>query len=367
MVLRRLLRRPGRMIGAAAGIAFGMALSVGMIAILKSFDTTVSLTFDIFDRSNLAVVFNDAASDRTLHELRSLPGVIEAEPARSVPVILRHGLREHHGTIDGLISPQRLNLALDADLRPIPLRPGGVVLGRTLANTLGVRAGDVLDVEVRTGRRPRLSLPVVGVAGTVMGAPAFMDLDSLNRALREPNRVSGAWLRIDAAKASSIYRELKRMPSIAGVRVKRDSRAAFRQQMDSGPGSMRYLILAIAGVVAFGVVYNAASIAYAERARDLASLRVMGFTRGETAFVLLGELAVVTLAALAGGTLLGYGAFFLFAEAFSMDLYQIPTTFTSASAGTGAAVVLGSAVVSGWLVKRIMDKADLVSVIKTRE
>ena len=200
-----------------------------------------------------------------------------------------------------------------------------------------------------------------------MGAPAFMDLDSLNRALREPNRVSGAWLRIDEAKASSIYRALKRMPSIAGVRVKSDSRAAFRHQMDTGPGSMRYLILAIAGVVAFGVVYNAASIAYAERARDLASLRVMGFTRGETAFVLLGELAVVTLVALAGGTLLGYGAFFLFAEAFSMDLYQIPTHFTSASAGTGAVVVLGSAVVSGWLVKRIMDRADLVSVIKTRE
>lgn len=367
MVLRRLLRRPGRMIGAAAGIAFGMALSVGMIAILGSFDTTVSLTFDVFDRSNLAVAFNDAASDRTLHELRSLPGVIEAEPARSVPVILRHGLRDHHGTIDGLISPQRLNLALDAELRPIPLRAGGIVLGRTLANTLGVRAGNVLDVEVRTGRRPRLSLPVVGVAGTVMGAPAFMDLDSLNRALREPNRISGAWLRIDEAKASSIYRELKRMPTIAGVRIKRDSRVAFREQMDSGPGSMRYLILAIAGVVAFGVVYNAASIAYAERARDLASLRVMGFTRGETAFVLLGELAIVTLAALAGGAILGYGAFFLFAEAFSMELYQIPTNFTSASAGTGAAVVLGSAIVSGWLVKQIMDRADLVSVIKTRE
>lgn len=367
MVLRRLLRRPGRMAGAALGIAAGMALSMGMLAILESFDTIIDLTFNVMDRSDVSVVFNDAVPDRTLFELRSLPGVIEAEPVRSVPVILRNGLRTHHGTIDGLVFPQRLNRALDAELRPIILRDGGVVLAQTLARALNAREGDLLEVEVRTGRRPKLSLPVAGVAGTVLGAPAFMGLDDLNRVLREPGRVSGAHLRVDGAMSGPLYRKLKQMPAVAGVRVKQNLKAAFRHQMDSGPGSMRYIILAIAGVVAFGIVYNTANIAYLERARDLASLRAMGFTRAEAGFVLLGELAVVTLAALAVGGVLGYLLFFVYAEAFSTELYQIPTVFTAKSFGNAARVVLGAALLSGWMVKRSMDRADLVSVIKTRE
>ena len=157
------------------------------------------------------------------------------------------------------------------------------------------------------------------------------------------------------------------MPSVAGVRLKNETLAALRYQMDTGAGSMRYIMLAVAGVVAFGIVYNSASIAYAERARDLASLRVMGFTRGETAFVLLGELAVVTLAALPIGIGLGYLLSLALSEGFSTELYQIPAVFSPASAGLGSVVVLGSAVASGWLVKRTLDGADLASVIKTRE
>lgn len=367
MVLRRLLRRPGRMAGAALGIAAGMALSMGMLAILESFDTIIDLTFNVMDRSDVSVVFNDAVSDRTLFELRSLPGVLDVEPVRSVPVILRNGLRTHHGAIDGLVFPQRLNRALDAELRPIALRDGGVVLAQTLARALNAQEGDILDVEVRTGRHPKLSLPVIGVAGTVLGAPAFMELDGLNRVLHEPRRVSGAYLRVDGAMSGPLYRKLKQMPAVAGVRVKQNLKAAFRHQMDSGPGSMRYIILAIAGVVAFGIVYNAANIAYLERARDLASLRAMGFTRAETGFVLLGELAVVTLAALPVGGVLGYLLFFVYAEAFSTELYQIPTVFTAKSFGNAARVVLAAALLSGWMAKRSMDRADLVSVIKTRE
>ena len=367
MVLRRLLRRPGRMAGAAFGIASGMALSVAMISLMASFDHMLDLTFNVIDRSDVSLTFNEDLPDRAIFELLSLPGVLEAEAMRSVPVILRHGLRTHHGTIDGLIPSPRLYRALDGELNEIFLRKGGVVLARTLARTLGVRAGDVLEAEVRTGRRPRLLLPVVGVAGSLLGAPAYMDREDLNGILREPGRISAAFLRIDRGRSASIYSKLKRMPSVAGVRLKSEALSALRYQMDAGAGAMRYIMLAVAGVVAFGIVYNSANIAYAERARDLASLRVMGFTRGEAAFVLLGELAVVTLAALPAGTLLGYLLSLALAEGFSTELYQIPALFSPASAGLGASVVLGSAAASGWLVKRTLDGADLVSAIKTRE
>jgi putative ABC transport system permease protein len=367
MVLRRLTRQPGRMAGATLGIAAGMALSVAMIGMLAGFDRTIDLTFNVVDHSDVTVTFNEAISDKTVFELQSLPGVIEVEPVRHVPVVLRHGLNSYLGAVNGLVTEPRLYRAVDSAMDAIHLPKGGIVLAQVLADILQVRPGETLTVEVREGRRPTLEIPVAGVAETLLGAPAFMDLAALNQALREPNRVSGAYLRIDSAKGKGIYRALKDMPAVAGVSLKEDARAALQKQMDTGAGAVRYIMAAIAGIITFGIVYNAARIAYAERTRDLASLRIIGFTRGEAAFVLLGELAVVTLAALPLGTLLGYYLSFAIAAGFSTDLYQIPAVFSPQSYGTAALAVMVAAVISGWVVKRDIDRADLVSALKTRE
>jgi putative ABC transport system permease protein len=224
-----------------------------------------------------------------------------------------------------------------------------------------------VTLEVREGRQPVLDVPVTRVAQSLLGSPAYMDLTALNRVLREPNRVSGAYLTIDQNHASNIFAALADMPTVAGVSLKSDAEIAFKTLMDTGAGAMRYVMGAIAFIITFGIVYNAARIAYAERARDLASLRVIGFTKGEVAFVLLGELAVVTLVALPVGSVLGYYLSFGIAAGFSTELYQIPAIFSPESYGFAALFVTGAAVVSGWLVKRDIDRADLVSALKTRE
>mgnify|MGYP006286228049 CR=1 FL=1 len=367
MVLRRLTRQTGRMAGALIGIATGMALSVAMIGIMTGFDRMIELTFNVVDHSDVTVSFNEAVSDKAIFELQRLPGVFEVEPVRIVPVVLRNGLRSHRGSINGLVESPRLNRAVDNKLETIPLREGGIVLSQALADILAVNPGDLLTVEVREGRRPALFIPVAGVANTFLGAPAYMQRESLNRALKEPNRLSAAYLRIDSAQSNAIYRTLKEMPAVAGVSLKSDTRAALQKQMDTGAGAMRFIMAAIAGVITFGIVYNTARIAYAERARDLASLRVIGFTNGETAFVLLGELAVVTLLALPVGALLGYLLSYAIAAGFSTDLYQIPATVSAQSYAGAAVAVLAAAVISGWLVKRDMDRAELVSALKTQE
>lgn len=367
MVLRRLTRQPGRMVGATIGIATGVALSVAMIGIMAGFDHTVEQTFSVVDRSDVTVTFNDAVSNKTVYELQRIPGVLEVEPVRIVSVVLRHGLKKHRGAINGLVPVPRLNRAIDSKLATIRLDKNGIVLAQALADILDIVPGELLSVEVREGRRPILSIPVAGVAETLLGSPAYMQFNALNRALHEPNRLSGAYLRIDSLKADKIYQTLKDMPTIAGVSLKNDARAAFQKQMDTGAGMMRYIMAAIAAVITFGIVYNAARIAYAERARDLASLRVIGFTKGETAFVLLGELAVVSIVALPVGALLGYFLSFAIAEGFSSDLYQIPVIFSPESYGIAAIAVLLAAIISGWLVKYDMDRTELVSALKTRE
>ncbi len=367
MVLRRLTRQPGRMAGAVIGIAAGMALSAAMISILSGFDRTLALTFDVIDRSDVTVTFTDALSDKTILELQRMQGVIEVEPIRIIPAVLRNGLKSYRGAVNGLVAEPRLNRAVDKNVTTIAMRREGVILATALADILDIAPGQTLTVEVREGRQPVLDIPVIGIAETLLGSPAFMELEALNRALREPNRVSGAYLRVDAAHSQSVYRRLKDMPAVAGVSLKADARDAFQKLMDTGAGAMRYIMAAIAAVITFGIVYNAARIAYAERARDLASLRVIGFTRGEVAFVLLGELAAITLIALPTGALLGYYLSFGIAAGFSTDLYQIPAVFTPESYGTAALAVIAAAVASGWLVKRDIDRADLITALKTRE
>ncbi|MDP5071576.1 MAG: FtsX-like permease family protein, partial [Congregibacter sp.] len=367
MVLRRIARQPARMLGASVGIAAGMALSVAMIGIMNGFNRTIDLTFNLVDHSDVTVTFNEALSKTAVYDLQHLPGVIQVQPVRNVPVMLKSGLKEHLGALTGLPPNPQLYRALDSSMKNIQLPVSGIILAESLAHILGVKPGDRLSVEVREGRRPTLHIPVAGVARTLLGAPAYMDMDALNRALGEPNRVSGTYLRIDSARQGEIYKALKDMRAIAGVSLKGDTRAALQKQMDSGAGAMRYIMALVAGIITFGIIYNAARIAQAERARDLASLRVMGFTRGETAFVLLGELAIVTLAAIPLGALAGYYLSFAVATGFSTDLYQIPAMFSPGSYGIATVSVLCASLLSGWLVKRDIDKTDLVAALKIRE
>ena len=367
MILRRLTRQPGRMLGSLVGIACGMALSVSMISLLSGFDKTMDLTFTIMDRSQVTVTFTHPLAIRAIHELESIEGVILVEPERNVAAVMRNGVRSYRGGINGLAPDPTLKRAIAKDLSPIPMAEQGIVLSKALAKTLRITPGEILTIEILEGRRPILQIPVANVAESLLGSPAYMQLDALNRALSEPLRVSTAYLRIDTRYADRIFKQLKDRPFVAGVSLKSDARAALQKMMDAGAGSMRFVMVAIAAIITFGIIYNAARIAYAERLRDLASLRVMGFTRSEAAFVLLGELGVVTLAAIPLGSGMGYYLGYAIAEGFSTDLYQVPTIFTPASFGTAALAVLIAAIFSGWLVKRDIDRADLVEALKIRE
>lgn len=179
--------------------------------------------------------------------------------------------------------------------------------------------------------------------------------------------VSAAHLLVDPALRGAIAARLGTMPRVAGVTDRSAARAAFQRVLDEGMGAFRVAMSLFAVVIAIGVVYNTARIAFAERSRDLATLRVIGLTRGETGFILLGELAVLTLLALPLGSLLGYGLSHLVAVAFSSDLFRIPVVVLPAGYGEAALVVLAAAVFSGWLVQRSVAGLDLVVALKTRE
>jgi len=367
MVVRRLTRYPGRMLGAVIGIATGLALSVASLTLMAGFDRTLDLSFNVMNRGDMAVTFTTKQTGKALKELKRLKGVYHVEPSRAVSAVFRNGTYSYRGAIEGRPEHPVLNRVIDAQEQPISMREEGVMLSKPLAEILHLKAGDIITAEIREGRRPVLYLPVIGVAETLMGAPAFMEIGALSRVLNEPGQITGAMLTIDPAQLDDLTDHLKAMPQIAGISLKSDIRKALEEIMNQGPGMVRFIMLGIAAIITFGIVYNSARIAFAERTRDLASLRVMGFSRSEASFVLLGELAVVTVVALPLGVALGYGLTYLTVKGFSTDIYQIPVAFSPHSYGMAICAVLVAAAVSGWLVKRELDKVDLVAGLKTRD
>ncbi|MEM6709779.1 MAG: ABC transporter permease [Pseudomonadota bacterium] len=367
MILRQLLRQPGRTGLAVTGIATGMALSVAMLAMMHGFERMVELNFSVVDRSDLTVTFIEPRGERVVHELRRLRGVHEAEPVRAVAVRFRHGTQSYLGSINGFLSEPELQRALDADLQPLFIRGEGLILSRPLAKELAVDAGDRVVIEVREGRRPVLELPVLAVARTLLGAPAYLELNALNRALNEDRRVSGVYLTIDAAETERLYEQIKDMPAVAGVSLKADARDAIVRVMNEGAGATRHVMAVIAGLITFGIIYTSARIAFAERSRDLSSLRVFGFSRAETAFVLLGELVLLTVVALPVGMIGGQAFAEVIAEAFSTDLYQVPAAVPLSAHANAAIAVLLATAASALIVKRDLDRLDIVHALKSRD
>ncbi len=367
MVLRRIVRQPFRMLGAVLGIAAGMALSLAMLIIYEGFDEALDRVFTIIDRSDAHVTFTRPASDRALYQLQGLRGVTLVEPTRSVAVILRNGRHSYSGIITGLSRDARLFRALDADSQPIALPDEGIVLSTPLADILDLNIGDLVTLDIRQGGQPKITTHVAGITESLIGSPAFMEYRVLNRIMGEANSLSGAYLTIRDGTHEQVYSTLKDMPMVAGVSLRTEAETAFRRVMDQGTGSSRYIMGIMAFAITFGIIYNAARVAKDERARDLASLRVIGFYKGETAFVLLGELAVVVLLALPLGVFMGTSLSHLIAAGFSTDLYQVPVVSAPKAIGTAIAIVVAGALTSGWLVKRDIDKTELVSALKTRE
>ena len=93
----------------------------------------------------------------------------------------------------------------------------------------------------------------------------------------------------------------------------------------------------------------------------------MGFSRAEISFILLGELTVVTLLAIPVGLALGYGLAALTCWAYDTEFYRFPLAVSMRTQAFAVAVVFIAAIISGLVVRRRLDRLDLVEVLKTRE
>lgn len=367
ILVRNLRRHPGRAALSIAGIAFGEALLIVGAFTLDSIDLVMRDTFQTAQRYDVAVSFVAPRSASALDEVRRLPGVLAAEPFRVVPVRFRVGHRSRQSAITGLAVDGRLNRIVGGDHRVVELPPEGLVMSTALAELLGVGVGDRVRAEVLDGGRPVLELPVARLVDEAMGTNAYLALPALHRALREAGTLSGAYLRADSAQLAALQHRLKGLPAVAGELIKRAAIASFERTLSEFVGAMRAVMVVFASIIAFGVVYNASRISLAERERELATLRVIGFERGEIAYILLGELLLVVLVAVPFGMLLGYGLAAVTVQAYQTEVYRIPLVVSPRTYAFAALVTVAATAVSSLIVRRRLQRLDLIAVLKTRE
>lgn len=367
MILRRIARQPLRALLTSVGLALATAILITARFNWDSMVYMMDVNFNVAERQDLTVTFVEPQSDKAIFELRRMDGVFYAEPFRSVAVRLRNGHLQRRQSLTGLLERPRLSRPINADLASLAMPQSGVLLSKALADLIQADVGDVLQVDVLEDRKPRLDLTVAGIAETFIGTSAYLEIGALNRSLKEGPRVSGAFLMIDTAKQDAIYERLKDMPMVSAVGIIDAAQKSFNDTMDQGIGTFIAIISTFAGLIAVGVVYNSARIALAERSRELASLRVLGFTKNEASYILLGEIALLTLLALPLGSGFGYLLAWFLSESFTTELYQIPLVIELESYGYACAVVAGASLISGILVDRDIGKLDLVAALKTRE
>ncbi|HVW04634.1 MAG TPA: FtsX-like permease family protein [Vicinamibacterales bacterium] len=367
IVLRNIQRHPWRTTCSAAGIALGTAMLIVGTFTTDAMQQMIDTQFDVAQRYDAMVTVTEPASADAMNEIDRLPGVLRAEPFRAVPARLRSGPRSRSVAITGLAPDATLNRVVSGADRIVTLPSQGLVLSHKLASLLDVSAGDMVTVDVLEGRRPNVRVPVERLTDDYLGTNAYMNLAALHALMHEGDSVSGAYLEVDASRLDELYRRLKQTPRVAGVGLRRTAIDSFNDTLAESVGLTRTITVLFAAIIAFGVVYNTARVALSERGWELATLRVIGFTRGEIAYVLLGELALVTSAALPLGALAGYAFAAATVIAFDTDVYRLPLIVTPRTYALAIATTIAAAAVSAAIVRRSLQRMDLIGALKTRE
>ncbi|HEU0177679.1 MAG TPA: FtsX-like permease family protein [Blastocatellia bacterium] len=368
IIVRNLSRRPVKAFLSTLGISFSVALLVGGFYLYyDAISRAVDVVFRTVYREDISIIFNDPRPASVRHDITHLPGVMRVEAQRSVPAWLRFEHRARRLALTGMESGAELWHVVDADYRVHEPPPDGVTLSKKLAEWLGVKPGDMLTVEAMEGERPVRRLTVAGTVDDLVGMSAYMDIRALNRLMREGGSVSGLQLMVDKNSLPALYATLKKTPAVRSVIVHGAMLDNFNKTIAGLIEADTAVLIFFACAIAFGVIYNSARIALSERGRELASLRVLGFTEREVTAMLLGEQALLAALAIPLGCALGWGLSRLITWAIETELMRLPLVVSGRTYARASIIVVIAAVFSGLLVIRRLRRLDLIEVLKTRE
>lgn len=367
MMLRNTAGRPLRSALTVIGIALAVPMVVLGIFWRDAIDQMIDLQFELVERGNATVTFPHPMDRAIIRELAHQPGVLAVEGQRIVPVRLRAGHRSYLTSVVGIAPGDELRRPHDAAQHPIQASADAITLTRRLADRLEVQPGDVITVETMEGRREKRDLPVSAVADESIGMASYMDIGTLNRFTGEGAVVSAATLYVEPTALTALGRKFKTLPTVESVTMKAYALSSFLEKIAGLVYVSAGILTAFAAIITVGVVYNSARISLQERAWELASLRVLGFTRGEVASILFGEFATEVALGIPIGLSLSHGVVNLIAKFHSNESFQIPAVIGTRTYLIAAGVVVAAAAASAYVVKTRVDRLDMVAALKTRD
>ncbi|MEK1928892.1 MAG: FtsX-like permease family protein, partial [Pararhizobium sp.] len=333
MILRRIIRWPVRAFLASLGLAMSVAVLIMALQWVDAIDSLAESVFERAQHQDATVAFNDLQPIDAIRDFEHLPGVLAAEPYRFVSARISHGhLIERQGII-GVPTGAILSPVFDVKRGRLEAPPGGLMLSAKLAELLEVKAGDTVVVELLEGRQPRMSLPVLQIFETYIGKPAYMDMAELNRIAGDGRVISGLHIRVDASSRTTLLTRLKDTSHIAAVLFRHAAIDTFYKTMGETILIFIGFFVAFSMTLSVGVTYNSIRIALSERARELATLRVLGFSRWEISYILLGEVGLLTWVAIPLGAVIGFGLAWYMTSAFETELYRVPLVLRDATYG----------------------------------
>ena len=369
IIIRQITRWPLRAVVTAAGFAGAVGMMVLSLYFTDAVDEIASTHFGELQREDVALGFSDPKSSVVLHEIERLPGVLAVEPMRIVSADLVAGHRVHRGALQGITRDAELTKIYDVKRGAIRVPADGVVLSGRLAEKLDLSIGDELEVRVLEGRRPVERLSVAEIYDSYIGMLAYVDIDVINRLLLERPLTEYVNASIDEAHQDALLATLKNLPTVSAVAIKSVAKANFDDTIAETMMIFIGFFSTFSFALGFGVTYNAQRIALSERGRELATLRVLGFSRSDAIYILLGETAFLVCLALPFGCLLGWAltAVFINAGGFQTELMRIPFVIRPETYGVSVVVLLIAFGASGPAMRHWVNRLDLISVLKTRE
>jgi putative ABC transport system permease protein len=367
IAVRNLERKPMQALFTVAGLGLATAILIVPNCFRDGVNEVMDFQWDTIQRSDLNVGLVEPSSLNVAHLFTELPGAVNVEPVRTAYVRLSHGQRRRQLAIVGLPEKGLHNRILDVAFRQMTLPSDGLVISSKLAEVLDVRVGDQIIVEVLEGKCPIRSVKLIGLAEDFAGVAAYMNIHAVNRLLGEGDVITGASFSVDAARRGEFLRALKGIPRVTWVAIKDSLRENFRQTTAASIGLIQMIYLVFAVVVAFGVVYNNARISLAERARELATLRVIGFSRREVGGVLVTELVLLALIAVPLGLMLGTGFATAIIRAVNTETVRLPLVLTRSNYAFAVSVVTIASAICAFLVLRKLNRLDLVGALKAPE
>jgi putative ABC transport system permease protein len=367
MILRSIIRWPVRSFLTAAGLGAATSSIIAAGFMGSSLNFIIDQAFNQSYRQDAMILFAQDVPRTALPEVARLPGVLQVEPQQFHSATLRNGPREKRVALEARPADATLSRVIGEDGSAITAPPGGILLSTRLAEHLELQVGDSVEVAFMTGLRETHEMAVTGLVEQYLGLGAYADIAFLDAQFRRSDQMSVVNVLIDEAELPALHAALQETPALSGLILMTENRRAFEETISQNIVVINGIYAAIAIMITVGVAYNGARIQLSERARELASLRILGFSRAEVSSVLVGETMLLAILAQPLGWLFGAWIATALSNSFTSDLYAIPLVLEPAIFAQASLVVLAASLVSVLLVRRRIDSMDLVAVMKTRE